>query len=180
MIRSVFEKSPEEQDYPAIRFVNIWRGVLSNPSIHELSEQASPAYHQAEPILKKLLKAEIAEREVRSIQYPMKVARLPSFRDRVGFDFTQSDVNEALVTSLHHGEFMESAQNVVFVSSPGTGKTHLATAITVQAIQYHHKRIRYLSAIELVNLLEQEKQLGRQGRMANRLIHTDLVIKEKK
>ena len=145
-------------------------------SLHELSEQASPAYNQAEPVLQKLLKAEVAEREVRSIQYQMKVARFPTFRDLVGFDFAQSDVNETLVTSLHHCEFMEQAQNIVFVGGPGTGKTHLATAIAVQAIQHHHKRIRFLSTIELVNLLEQEKQLGRQGRMANRLIHTDLVI----
>ena len=71
---------------------------------------------------------------------------------------------------------MEEAQCVVFVGGPGTGKTHLATAIAVQAIQHHHKRIRFLSTIELVNLLEQEKQIGKQGRMANRLIHTDLVI----
>ena len=70
-------------------------------SIGELSEQASPAYSQAEPILQKLLKAEVAEREVRSIVYQMKIARFPAFRDLVGFDFTQSDVNEALVTSLH-------------------------------------------------------------------------------
>jgi DNA replication protein DnaC len=145
-------------------------------SIDELSEQASPAYRQAEPILQKLLKAEVAEREVRSIQYQMKVARFPTFRDLVGFDFTQSSVNQALVTSLHHCEFMEEAQNVVFVGGPGTGKTHLATAIAVQAIQHHQRRVRFLSTIELVNLLEQEKQLGRQGRMANRLIHTDLVI----
>ena len=71
---------------------------------------------------------------------------------------------------------MEEAQNVVFVGGPGTGKTHLATAIAVQAIQHHHKRVRFLSTIELVNLLEQEKQLGNQGRMANRLMHADLVI----
>ena len=145
-------------------------------SITELSEQASPAYSQAEPILQKLLKAEVAEREVRSIQYQMKIARFPTFRDLTGFDFNQSSVNETLVTSLHHCEFMEETQNVVFVGGPGTGKTHLATAIAVQAIQHHHKRVRFLSTIELVNLLEQEKLLGKQGRMANRLVHTDLVI----
>ena len=71
---------------------------------------------------------------------------------------------------------MEEAQNIVFVGGPGTVKTHLATAIAVQAIQHHHKRILFLSTIELVNLLEQEKQIGKQGRMANRLIHTDLVV----
>lgn len=71
---------------------------------------------------------------------------------------------------------MEESQNVVFIGGPGTGKTHLAIAIGVQAIQHHHKRVRFLSIIELVNMLEQEKLAGRQGRLANRLMHTDLVI----
>ncbi len=145
-------------------------------SIDELASQDSPAYSQAEPILRQLLKAEVAEREVRSIQYQMKVARFPAYRDLSGFDFNQSEVNEALILALHRCEFLEEAQNVVLVGGPGTGKTHLATAIAVQAIQHHHKRVRFLSTIELVNQLEQEKLLGKQGRMAHRLIHTDLVI----
>jgi len=145
-------------------------------SIGDLSSQDSPAYSQAEPILRQLLKAEVAEREVRSIQYQMKVARFPAYRDLSGFDFNQSEVNEALIQALHRCEFMEEAQNVVLVGGPGTGKTHLATALAVQAIQHHHKRVRFLSTIELVNQLEQEKLLGKQGRMAHRLIHTDLVI----
>jgi DNA replication protein DnaC len=145
-------------------------------SMGELASQDSPAYSQAEPILRQLLKAEVAEREVRSIQYQMKVARFPAYRDLSGFDFTQSEVNEALIQALHRCEFMQEAQNVVLVGGPGTGKTHLATAIAVQAIQHHHKRVRFLSTIELVNQLEQEKLLGKQGRMAHRLVHTDLVI----
>ena len=75
--------------------------------------------------------------------------------------------------SLHRCQFLEDAQNVVLVGGPGTGKTHLATAIAVQAIQHHRQRVRFLSTIELVNALEQEKQAGQQGRIANRLIHTD-------
>jgi len=144
--------------------------------IDELAQQASPAYSQAEPILRQLLKAEVADRQVRSIQYQMKTARFPAYRDLTGFDFAQSEVSEALVAALHRCEFMEDVHNVVFVGGPGTGKTHLATAIGVQAIQHHHKRVRFLSTIELVNQLEQEKQIGKQGRLANRLMHTDLVI----
>lgn len=49
-------------------------------------------------------KAEVAEREVRSIVYQMKVARFPTFRDLVGFNFIQSDVNEALVRLLYNCE----------------------------------------------------------------------------
>ena len=145
-------------------------------SIGSLAEQSSPAYQQALPILEALLKAEVAEREVRSINYQMKVARFPAYRDLTGYNFHESEVDEALVRALHRCEFIDDAQNVVFVGGPGTGKTHLATAIAVQAIQHHRLRVRFLSTIELVNLLEQEKQQGKPGRLANRLMHTDLVI----
>ena len=145
-------------------------------TIGNLAEQGAPAYQQVVPILETLLKAEVAEREVRSINYQMKAARFPAYRDLAGFDFAQSRVDEALIRSLHRCEFLDDAQNVVFVGGPGTGKTHLATAIAVQAIQHHHFRVRFLSTIELVNQLEQEKQAGKPGRIANRLVHTDLVI----
>lgn len=145
-------------------------------AVNTLSAQSSPAYEQAVPVLAMLLKAEAAEREVRSINYQMTAAKFPAYRDLTGFDFTQSPVDEALVKSLHRCQFLEDAQNIVLVGGPGTGKTHLATAIGIQAIQHHRQRVRFLSTIEVVNVLEQEKQLGQQGKLANRLIHADLVI----
>jgi len=145
-------------------------------AIADLGEQSSPAYQQAQGVLDTLLKAEVAERDVRSLKYQMKAAKFPAYRDLTGFDFNQSTVDEPLIRALHRCEFLEDAQNLVLVGGPGTGKTHLATAIGVQAIQHHRYRVRFLSTIELVNDLEQEKLLGRPGRTANRLMHTDLVI----
>ena len=90
----------------------------------DLMEQGSPAFEAAIPILSQLLKAEIAEREVRSVAYQIKAARFPVYKDLTGFDFTSSEVNEALVRQLHRCEFMERAKNVVLVGGPGTGKSH--------------------------------------------------------
>lgn len=64
----------------------------------------------------------------------------------------------------------------MLVGGPGTGKTHLATALAVQAIEHYHHRVRFFSTIELVNALELEKAAGKQGQMAFRLIYVDLVI----
>lgn len=142
----------------------------------ELAEQSAPAYKGAQTILDMLLKAEVAEREVRSVNYQIKAARFPAYRDLSGFDFGQSVVNEAMIRLLHRGQFMDDAQNVVLIGGPGTGKTHLATAIAVQAIMHLHRRVRFFSTVELVNALELEKQAGKQGQWANRLMHTDLVV----
>jgi len=145
-------------------------------AIAELAEQGSPAFNQSGELLDKLIKAEVAEREVRSINYQMKIARFPAHRDLAGFKFKESVVNEGQVRTLHRCEFVDETENIVFIGGPGTGKTHIATAIGVQAIVHHHRRVRFLSTIELVNALELEKLNARQGRLANRLAHVDLVI----
>jgi DNA replication protein DnaC len=137
-------------------------------AVAELTGQASPAFEAAIPILSQLLKAEMAEREVRSVAYQLKAARFPVYRDLAGFDFASSEINEALVRQLHRCEFMDDANNVVLVGGPGTGKTHVATALGVQAIEHHRKRVRFFSTVELVNALEQEKTQGKAGQIANR------------
>jgi DNA replication protein DnaC len=145
-------------------------------AVEELAIQGSPADQQAEAILVNLLKAEMAEREVRSVNYQMKIARFPAYRDLSGFDFSQSVVNEALVRQLHRGDFMAGAHNIVLIGGPGTGKTHLATAIAVQAIMQARRRVRFFSTVDLVNNLDQEKLAGKPGQLAQRLVPTDLVI----
>ena len=70
------------------------------------------AFEAATPMLSQRLKAEMAEREVRSIACHTKGARFPSCKALAGFDFASSDINEAIVRQLHRGEFIENAENV--------------------------------------------------------------------
>lgn len=145
-------------------------------ALDELVAQSSPLITSAEPLLSILLNAEVAERDVRSVAYQMKVACFPTYRDLAHFDFTQSPLHEPVVRQLHQGEFMQAAQNIVLIGGPGTGKTHLAIAIGVHAVQQLRRRVRFFSAIELVNELEREKTRGKPGTLASRLRQTDLVI----
>ncbi len=129
-----------------------------------------------ESVAHQLLKAESAYRDVRSMAYQMRAARFPSHRDLAGFEFDQAKVDQALVRELHEMKFLNSAHNVVLVGGPGTGKTHLATSLGVEAIRAHSKRVRFFSTVELVNLLELEKANNKAGQLANRLMYADLVI----
>jgi DNA replication protein DnaC len=145
-------------------------------AVGDLLEQGSPAFETAIPMLSQLLKAETAEREVRSINYQIKAARFPAYKDLTGFDFASSEVNEALVRQLHRCEFIDQSDNIVLVGGPGTGKTHIATALGVHAVEHHRKKVRFFSTVELVNALEQEKAQGKSGQIADRLARLDLVI----
>ena len=142
----------------------------------ELLAKARHSDMPPEQWMGELLAAETAEREVRSIAYQMTAARFPAHRDLAGFDFAQAKVDEALVRRLHRGDFIAAAHNVVLIGGPGTGKTHLATAIGIEAIQHLGKRVRFFSTVELVNALEQEKAHGKAGQLAYRLLYVDLVI----
>lgn len=145
-------------------------------AVTDLIEQGAPAFEASVPILTQLLKAEMAEREVRSIAYHMKAARFPAYKDLSGFDFSNSEMNEANVRQLHRCEFMDGAQNVVLIGGPGTGKTHVATALGIQAIEHHRRKVRFFSTIELVNALEQEKAKGKAGQIAEAFLRLDLLI----
>jgi DNA replication protein DnaC len=127
-------------------------------------------------LIEHLLQAEHTDRAMRSISHQMKAARFPIHRDLAGFDFNLSKVDESLIKQLAKLEFTDTAQNAVLIGGPGTGKTHLATALGVAGVTVQSKRVRFYSTVDLVNALEQEKAQGKAGRIAQSLLRMDVVI----
>lgn len=132
----------------------------------ELLEQGNVEEPTARWLLEQLLAAESTDRAVRSVNHQMNAAKFPVHRDLAGFDFDGSPVDRKLVMQLADMSFTEAAHNLVLVGGPGSGKTHLATAIGVSGIVHHGKRVRFYSTVDLANALEQEKAQGRAGRIA--------------
>lgn len=128
-----------------------------------------------EKVLLDLLTAELAERRIRSIRYQMGIAKFPVEKDLDHFNFNESPVNETQVRTLYEGSFLKAKSNVILVGGTGSGKTHLAIAITRQAIR-DGKRGRYFNLLDLVNQLEQEKGNSRGGKLAESLARLDFVV----
>jgi DNA replication protein DnaC len=142
----------------------------------DLMAQGEASTATSKWLIEHLLQAERTDRAMRSVKHQMNAAKFPLQPDLAGFDFACSKVDQALVKQLATLAFTDTAQNAVLIGGPGTGKTHLATAIAVAGIASKGKRVRFYSTVDLVNVLEKEKRDGKAGRIALSLMRMDLVI----
>ena len=131
--------------------------------------------HSVEKVIGALLKAEIAAKNARSINYQMTIAKLPLAKELADLSFDGTPINGALIEQLSTGAFLANQRNIVLVGGTGSGKSHLAIGITRSIIR-SGKKARFFNVVDLVNRLESEVKLGRQGRIADRLSRVDLLI----
>lgn len=141
----------------------------------ELQAEKPRQAHRPETWMERLIVAEQTDRQLKSLRYQLKSARFPIHRDLLGIDWAETPLLQTVVEQLATAAFMETAHNLILVGGTGTGKTHLATAIGVAAI-HQSRRVRFFNAVDLVNLLEREKALGKVGNLAKQLCLVDAVI----
>lgn len=109
----------------------------------------------AETVLQRLLDAEISERQARSLNYQLKAAKFPIHRDFADFSWDDIALPQSQIETLAGADFTDTARNLILVGGTGSGKTHIATALGVSAID-HGKRVRFFNVVDLVNLLQRE------------------------
>jgi DNA replication protein DnaC len=141
----------------------------------EVMTTAIKRQHEPPRIVGDLLKAEVAEKQARSIKYQLTIAKLPLAKNIEDFAFAGTPVNESLVRDLASGGFLGTQRNAVLIGGTGTGKSHLAIAIARACIR-GGARGRFYNVVDLVNRLEAESRAGRQGRLADYLTRLDFIV----
>ena len=98
----------------------------------------------------------------------VKVAHFPFLKTIEDFDFEfQPGVTKAQMKNLCSLGFMENHENIVFIGTPGTGKTHLAVSIGIECAK-NRKSVYFISCKELVRQLE---KAANENRLERRLKH---------
>jgi len=126
--------------------------------------------------LLQLCELELLERERRAAQRRLKAARFPTVKTLEAFDFAAAPaLNQPLVLELARCDFVERRENLLLVGGPGTGKTHLATALGVEACG-RGQRVRFYRVTELVTQLMEAREERQLGQLRARLAKLDLLI----
>jgi len=127
-------------------------------------------------LLAMILNDEIETRQNRKLQRLISHARLDAGKTIESFDFTfNPSINATLIRELATCRFIEKGENIFFLGPTGTGKTHLAQAISHMACR-QMLTVEFYNFHNFFNALHKADLLGRIDRLMKSLIKADLIV----
>lgn len=141
-----------------------------------LARQARDGHWPHEDYLHEVLTAEQASRHESVIRQRLREARFPEVKTLDTFDFTAAEgVSATQIHTLARGEWVTTPENLIFAGPIGTGKTHLAIALGVEATK-QKRRVFFTRAADLVRQLLEARDARELTRLHQRLQRVDVLI----
>lgn len=163
----------------SVKQITYLAGALKAPRITEaaarMADQARDAGWSFEDYLAAVLEREVSARNASGAELRIKAAGFPARKTLEDFDWDAQPTARQQVAALASGGFLLEAQNVVLLGPPGTGKTHLATALGIVAARHGH-RVLFATATDWVTRLTDAHRQGRLPNELTRLRRYGLII----
>lgn len=140
------------------------------------ARQARDAHWPHEDYLHEVLSAEQASRHESVIRQRLREARFPEVKTLDAFDFTAADgISATQIHALARGQWVTAPENLILAGPIGTGKTHLAIALSVEATK-QKRRVLFTRAADLVRQLLEARDTRELTRLQQRLLRVDVLI----
>jgi len=142
----------------------------------KLAEEAVKQKHGHVAYLEALLGVEVEERERNAVARRIQEAKFPKVKTLEDFHFEEAPhLPAAQIRKLAEGGYLSRSEPIIFLGDTGTGKTHMATGLAVEACR-QRKRVRFTTAAELVNELIEAKNQSELNRITNRWLRYELIV----
>ena len=162
-----------------VKQITYLASALKAPRITEaagrMADQARDAGWSFEDYLAAVLEREVSARNASGAELRIKAAGFPARKTLEDFDWDAQPTARQQIAALASGGFLLEAQNVVLLGPPGTGKTHLATALGIVAARHGH-RVLFATATDWVTRLTDAHRQGRLPQELARLRRYGLII----
>jgi len=123
-----------------------------------------------------LIEKELRQRNNKRIEQNKRRADFPVHKSLDEFDYRfQTTISKREVNNLLDFRFIDDRENIVFIGSPGVGKTHLAIGLGFKAIEAGYK-VSFCTALSLIEVLELAELKGELKKKINQLLKFDLLI----
>lgn len=140
------------------------------------ASDAAQNQHSYSHYLLALTEQELAQRETTRRQRRIKDAKFPLIKTLHEFDFSAiPSLNQQKILHLAQGDYIRNAEPLILLGNPGLGKTHLATALAVEACRQQH-RVRFYNCAALVNDLLAAQQTQRLAQFIQAAQHHQLIV----
>ena len=144
--------------------------------IDAVCEQAAGRDLDYKAFLAQALETEYRGRFQRGIEARLKQARFPWLKNLEQFDFDfQPSLDKKLVRELAGMSLVERAHNVVLLGPPGVGKTHLAIALGMKAVEAGYSAL-FLTLEQLMTRLTRARHENRLERTLQQLVYPKVLV----